>query len=55
LGRVNKAGDQTIEEVLEARFKTLGINQEDKLAWIYKHDIGKVWSDYLKGVKEALD
>lgn len=52
---MSKIQNQTIEEVLEARFKTFGINQEDKLAWIYQHDIGKVWSDYLRGVKEELD
>ncbi|KIW38771.1 uncharacterized protein PV06_09716 [Exophiala oligosperma] len=44
--------EKTFEELLELRFKSFGIGQKDNLNWIYKHDIGKVWSDYLKGIKE---
>jgi hypothetical protein len=48
-----EAEDRSIEEILEARFKSFGIGQEKSLDWIYKHDIGKVWSDYLNGIKEV--
>lgn len=46
--------EKSINEILEARLKSLfGIGQKDNLNWIYKHDIGKVWADYLKGIKEV--
>lgn len=45
--------DKTINEILEVRFKSFGVGQEENMDWIYKHDIGKVWSDYLKGIKEV--
>lgn len=44
--------DRSIDDILEARFKSFGIGKND-LDWIYKHDIGKVWSDHLKGIKEV--
>lgn len=44
--------DPSLEEVLSVRFKQFGLGQKNRLDWIYKHNIGKVWDDYLKGIKE---
>ena len=43
-----------LEDILDARFKSItGGGPGNNLDWIYKHDIQKVWSDYVKGIKEV--
>ena len=44
--------ERSLEEILAARLKAFGFGKKSPLDWIYKHDIGKVWSDYLQGIKE---
>lgn len=47
-----EAENKEFEDILNARFQMFGVGQDNNLDWIYKHNIGQVWKDYLKGQKE---
>ncbi|KAI1612568.1 FAD-binding monooxygenase [Exophiala viscosa] len=48
-----EADNRSFDDILKARFQMFGIGQKGNLDWIYKHNIGQVWEDYLQGRKEV--
>ncbi len=52
IGKLQKveASNIDFEDKLRAKFDAFGIG--GTLDWIYRHDIGQVWQNYLQGIRE---